>query len=558
MTTRADFTTNGANPFGDYMAGRDANVERARVLDANQQVAYLNERNRSLYADADIAATNIAPPNPAAAFDPNAPASTSAPAAPTPSAGLSNVPPPTAAPAAPSRPMSKAHQALVLADMQKQGITNANVNGQPFNVPGSAPAQGTGVADAAAAPGTSQPASGTGLSDSPGAPAPLAGGSPSGQMSTDQKQAANYRQQQALALRSGDFKTANDLESKATTADMNHVIDSSAHIADNAALWTQAAKMVTVKDPSLTIGKDDNGVDFLSIQQPDGTATFHTLTAVDKRNMIAGQALMEAGYHDAGLGKFAQVNAALAAEVATRNKLTLDATQHNNQAYVAQQNSDAKMIGADARTSLAQAMTIRAEAYAQGVQNKADKAGAKEVPTEITAAGNKLIEQYTEEMGSPSPNQTKLRNLITAINANTTAAANSVGKPRMMPEQKAPAPAKPVSEQDVDTYMSSRSLQDKDYKGLSFTDKRAAALDALTRKGSDSPNALPAWGAEKAPPPAKTATPAPAGPSMQDRARAALQNTPAGQTIGRGLQMDDAAALAAKNSFNPYAQTKVR
>ena len=564
MTTDSDYQRLSIDPVGDYMKGRDANVERARILDANQQAAYLHERARSVNADADNAAANIAPPNPAAAFDPNAPPPSPAPA--TPGTGLSGAPPvsapaasPPAPPAAPSRPVSKAKQAAIIADMQKTGLTHASVNGQPFSVPGASPdpdaSAGTGMdTPEPAAPAGNPSAPGTGLSGS-APPDALPGGTPTGQMSTYQKQSASYRQQQALALRGGDYKTANDLESKATTADMNHVIDSSAHIADNKALWERAAKMVTVKDPSITIGKDPSGVDYLSIRQPDGTATFHLLTLEDKRNMIAGQALMEAGYSEAGLGKFHQVNVNLATEVATRNKMSMDVATHNNQAHVAQQNSDA-------RSQMADAKMILAYAQQQNADTKMARAGVEKPPQALMDKNGAAAAALNEELQKDNPNPKRISQLTQALNATSVEIDAWAGKPRLAPVPKENPPPKEADVSEVMEQLGKgTSPEAKEFMALPPTARRAKALESMGRgAGGGLPNSFGPGSAKPAGlavPPAPAAPAAPAGPSMQERARAALAKTPIGG-LNLGVPTTDAEALAAKNSFNPYQQPKLR
>lgn len=373
MTSRADFTTNGFDPAGAYMEGVDANTKRAQgaqtfadqtAINAekirglktdNSNAEYNQQRTRSIDTQADEMAANV----PGAGGAPNP----AAPPAQVPSASTATGVAPAGSPAA-----------------QAQPIPNAAPGGVDT----------TGSAIGTASPQGQQPQ----------------------QLSMYQQQAQQYRREAALNFRLGKFEAANKANASAVSADMEHITSEAEKVAASPDAWQKAAAMVNQRDPSLTIATDKSGRSVLTIVQPNGNATAHALTEVDKKRIVGAQALMEKGYVNAALGIFAQVDANLAAEVGSRNAQTTGVAAANNKVAHEESADTSARITANAHMVSASAQRDRnsMDKYGTPVQmiDPETKEAVLMVPTRSSSGGFSMEKVDTQGMRfAKQPSDTK-------------------------------------------------------------------------------------------------------------------------------------------------------
>lgn len=290
-----------------------------------------------------------------------------------------------------------------------------------------------------------------------------------------------------------------------------------------AANGTPGAPQSNPGAPNIAIGMVNsakNPIGQKSVKDSHGKDSQYSITTIDPSgngySFMASESDMRAiaGYTAAmkvdparaldGLGK---IDGHLATLFATKLKQTTDMQQANTQTVAASEKGTYEGVMGDAKMILGNAAMIRAQAY----EYKSEVANKdKPVPPDLLEKNNDLIGQLTEETQKPNPDPAKLKSLNTALNGVTTAISNAIGKPRMMP---APKEAKPVTETDVESYISDRSGQDKAFKNIPYDQKRAAAMGALSG-GVATGGGLPAvdW-SKPAQGGAATGAPVPAAPA---------------------------------------------
>jgi hypothetical protein len=264
----------------------------------------------------------------------------------------------------------------------------------------------------------------------------------------------------------GQSEKANKAAIDAETFDKQDIYNYGASITGDPAKLDAALRMLNKKDPELTVARGKDGIYHMTLVSPDGTAYPRDLSDAELKHLFGAQALMEAGYVSDALPLFAKVDARLAATIHTRNAAQMGIGTFENKARIDAQNSDAKTTMADAATARAQAAQMRAEAAGMKVP--------KEIPPELNARHNSLVERLSEET-----DPAERKKIVTQINANETLIANALGKPRGLPGEKE---AKPVSEADMQAYVDYRASKDPEFKRLDFSKQRAVAQADLGGK----------------------------------------------------------------------------
>ena len=311
MTTRADFTANGIDPVGAYMAGEDAKTKRARdtaVFDTQQ--AHAGQINRGLTLANDDSERVLDRAR-----------------------------------------TSDAGNDQLAASMAGQGASPAAA----YAPSDAAQTQGSGLAMGAptTAPSSAAQAPGAGLAA--GAPAPTPA-----PPSASQTEAMNKRAQARLLTNQGKFEAANKLTAEATTADQKHIFDTAAANADIAGAWDTVTKEISAKDTSITFSKDSKGRDVVAVQQPNGTATTSPpLTPADKRVVFGAIALMKSGFSSEALGLLSKVDAHLATELQFRSKQQMEVSAANNKTAHEESADESARIAAIAHSKMADAAIAR-------------------------------------------------------------------------------------------------------------------------------------------------------------------------------------------------------
>lgn len=173
------------------------------------------------------------------------------------------------------------------------------------------------------------------------------------------------RSMAGIAGRNGDMEVGRKYEADARLADVKDIFAHGASIAKDPAKLDAAIRMVTAKDPAITIYKvdgakgDKEGRYRMTVNSPDGTVYPKDLNATQIATLMGAQALMEHHFVDEALDKFKGISAELATEVAVRNKAQTGAAEFNNKGIHDQSDDESKRITAEAHRTSAQASAER-------------------------------------------------------------------------------------------------------------------------------------------------------------------------------------------------------